>query len=195
MFQKVLPWLVHQKLLCIPKHLPSPIPRRFLKQHVKRFYRSVSITQSDGQFEINLDRKKLKTPLGKLLRLPTEPLALAVASEWDSQKGDIIPQNMYLSTLCNTATDNPLQRSKDDIAEQLLRYLDTDTVCFWMDEPPELMELQRRSWGPVIEWVMKRHNVEIGVSSDIAGVTVPALTKEILGRHLRSYNLWSLIGE
>lgn len=45
-----------------------------------------------GKFEISLDKRKLKTPLGKLLQLPNEALAVAVATEWDTQR-DIIQQH------------------------------------------------------------------------------------------------------
>ncbi len=60
----------------------------------KRFYDSVSVVQSnddDGSgggagFEICLDQRKLKTPLGRPLRLSQEPLAQAVAQEWAAQE-------------------------------------------------------------------------------------------------------------
>ena len=65
--------------LCVPVRFSS-------NSDIKRFYKNVTITQQESQFEINLDRKKLKTPMGKLLRLPSEGLALAVAAEWDQQR-------------------------------------------------------------------------------------------------------------
>ena len=36
-------------------------------QPKKRFYKNVSVVQSNGQFEINLDHRKLKTPMGSPL--------------------------------------------------------------------------------------------------------------------------------
>ncbi len=39
-----------------------------------------------GLYEINLDKRKLKTPGGKLFTVPNEALAIAVATEWDVQK-------------------------------------------------------------------------------------------------------------
>ena len=42
-----------------------------------------------GWYEINLDKRKLRTPHGNIFRVPSEPLALAVATEWNSQ-GDIV---------------------------------------------------------------------------------------------------------
>lgn len=88
----------------------------------KRFYQDVSISQGDGKFylciylvfkiihfligihffsidglyEINLDRRKLKTPGGKLFTVPNEALAIAVATEWDAQRETLKFYTMHL---------------------------------------------------------------------------------------------------
>ena len=49
-----------------------------------------------GGFEINLDHRKLKTPQAKLFTVPSEALAIAVATEWDSQKDTIKFYTMHL---------------------------------------------------------------------------------------------------
>ena len=36
-------------------------------QPKKRFYKNVSVVQANGKYEINLDQRKLKTPLGSVL--------------------------------------------------------------------------------------------------------------------------------
>lgn len=51
---------------------------------------------SSGGFEINLDSRKLRTPQAKLFTVPSEPLALAVATEWDSQQDTIKFYTMHL---------------------------------------------------------------------------------------------------
>ena len=50
----------------------------------------------DGLFEISLDRKKLKTPGGKLFTVPNEALAIAVATEWDAQKDTLKFYTMHM---------------------------------------------------------------------------------------------------
>mgnify|MGYP003332890705 CR=1 FL=1 len=46
----------------------------------RRFYKNVSVVQSNGQFEINLDHRKLKTPMGSPLQVPvsSSPHALII---------------------------------------------------------------------------------------------------------------------
>lgn len=51
-----------------------------------------------GGFEINLDNRKLKTPQAKLFTVPSEALAIAVATEWDSQRDTIKFYTMHLVT-------------------------------------------------------------------------------------------------
>lgn len=68
----------------------------FLLAPPKRFYKHTGVLSCDGQFEITLDQRKLKTPQGTVFRVKSEPLALAVALEWDSQKDRINQSNMHL---------------------------------------------------------------------------------------------------
>nr|XP_015215721.1 PREDICTED: ATP synthase mitochondrial F1 complex assembly factor 2 [Lepisosteus oculatus] len=161
----------------------------------KKFYQDVSISQGEGGlFEINLDRGKLKTPGGKLFTVPSEVLAVAVATEWDSQKDTLKFYTMHLTTLCNTALDNPTQRNKEQVITAALKFLETDTVCYRVEEPPGLVELQNNEWDPVLDWIEKRYNVVIGSSSSIMGPLIPKETKATFRQHLASYNFWALIG-
>lgn len=57
-----------------------------------------------GGFEINLDHRKLKTPQAKLFTVPSEALAIAVATEWDSQQDTIKFYTMHLVTISQTYT-------------------------------------------------------------------------------------------
>lgn len=56
-------------------------------------------SDSPGGFEINLDHRKLKTPQAKLFTVPSEALAIAVATEWDSQKDTIKFYTMHLVSM------------------------------------------------------------------------------------------------
>ncbi|XP_024070810.1 ATP synthase mitochondrial F1 complex assembly factor 2 isoform X1 [Terrapene carolina triunguis] len=160
----------------------------------KRFYQNVSISQGEGGFEINLDHRKLKTPQAKLFTVPSEALAIAVATEWDSQQDTIKSYTMHLTTLCNTVLDNPSQRNKDQLIRAAVKFLETDTVCYRVEEPAGLVELQKNKWDPMIEWAEKRYNVEIGSSTSILGPNIPARTKDTFTSHLASYNTWALQG-
>ncbi|XP_053132713.1 ATP synthase mitochondrial F1 complex assembly factor 2 isoform X2 [Hemicordylus capensis] len=153
-----------------------------------------SYTPQPAGFEINLDHRKLKTPQAKLFTVPSQALALAVATEWDSQRDTIKFYTMHLTTLCNTALDNPSQQSKDQLIRAAVKFLETDTICYRVEEPPALVELQKNEWDPIIEWAEKRYDVVIGSSTSIMGPSIPQSTKDTFMSHLASYNTWALQG-
>ena len=99
----------------------------------KRFYKDVSVVSSGGDYEITLDSKKLKTPGGSVLTLGNQSLALAVAHEWQAQKDQILLSQMHLTGLCNTAIDNPTNATKYDLVDDILNFLDTDTLLFFAE--------------------------------------------------------------
>uniref|UniRef100_A0A8D2LTU8 ATP synthase mitochondrial F1 complex assembly factor 2 n=1 Tax=Varanus komodoensis TaxID=61221 RepID=A0A8D2LTU8_VARKO len=170
---------------------PPPAPRPVKAWHI---IPAVFNLCSPEGFEINLDHRKLKTPQAKLFTVPSKTLALAVACEWESQQDTIKSYAMHLTTLCNTALDNPSQRSKEQLIRAAVKFLETDTICYRVEEPPALVELQKNEWDPVIEWAEKRYDVEIGSSTSILGPNIPQRTKDTFISHLASYNSWALQG-
>lgn len=161
---------------------------------LKRFYKNVALTRSNGEFEINLDQRKLKTPMGKVLRLPNEATALAIAAEWDGQTDKVKPNDMHFTKLANTVVDNPTHRSKEQIINAILEYLDSDTVCYRIDEPEDFVEVQKKFWDTIISSVEERYHVKLPVTSGLDITQVPAETKTIFRQHLMSHNEWSLTG-
>lgn len=63
----------------------------------KRFYKDTNVLYSgNSQYEITLDNRKLKTPNGGPFVVRSEPLAIAVAAEWNAQKEHIDRSTMHL---------------------------------------------------------------------------------------------------
>jgi len=173
--------------LHLTTHTNSPAPP-------KRFYRKTGILRSEKQFEITLDQRKLKTPKGAVLKVDNEALALAVATEWDSQKEVIQRSNMHLTALCSTVIDNPNNLTKFDIVQAILSFLDTDTILFHSKEDENLYSVQQREWQPHIDWFCDRFRVSISATQHIGPPHVSDETKAQLQRHLLSYNFAAMHG-
>jgi ATP synthase F1 complex assembly factor 2 len=131
-----------------------------LNKERKRFYKHVTISESfDTEnnkklFEINLDKRKLKTPSGKLFQVDNEILAQMVGFEWQSQTASIKQNTMHLTSLLNTSMDNPHKITKETLINALSDYLSTDTILYF-DEPhstQNLLEIQEAKWKPLIGW-------------------------------------------
>uniref|UniRef100_A0A2A4IY97 ATP synthase mitochondrial F1 complex assembly factor 2 n=1 Tax=Heliothis virescens TaxID=7102 RepID=A0A2A4IY97_HELVI len=158
----------------------------------KRFYRGTGIVQSDSKWEVTLDHRRLKTPNGQVLAVNSEPLARAIAAEWDAQTEVIAQPVMHLTALCNIALDNPGKLTPHDIAIYFLEYISTDTLLFYSEEDEELRKLQEKEWGPVIEWFQKRFNVTQEVSRGLEPPPVTAETRAVLARYFLSYDFPAL---
>lgn len=161
---------------------------------VKRFYKQANVLTTGSKFEIALDHRKLKTPKGKVFEVSSEPLAFAVAVEWDSQKDTINRSQMHLTSLCNTVLDNPHNHTKQDIVSGIIQYLETDTILFQSGEEEELCQLQREKWDPLIQWFCDRFEVDIVKTRSIEAPNVTSKTRDTIIKHLMSYNFEAIHG-
>jgi ATP synthase F1 complex assembly factor 2 len=158
----------------------------------KRFYREVSVVHegTTGQFEVCLDGRKIKTPLGKPFKVEGEALALAVAQEWSAQKEQIMTQQMHLTGLANVCVDNPTNAGPEEMAEGVLAFLDTDTLLFISAEDEALAELQRQRWLPIIDWFCHFHGGLdiIQPSRSLSPPVVAPAARQAVQRHLLSHS-------
>ncbi len=74
---------------------PAPPAKRLGRDEVrplpKRFYKAVSVAPRDDLFEVHLDGRAIRTPAKQPLAVATEPLARAIAAEWEAQANASIP--------------------------------------------------------------------------------------------------------
>lgn len=148
---------------------------------MKRFYRKAEVSARDGGFTVTLDGRPVRTPAKAPLVLPTRVLAEAMASEWRSQEGEIRPQSMRLMRLANTAIDR-VGRQRDAVIEELAAYADTDLVCYRAERPAELAARQRAAWQPLVEWVARRYDVHLAVTTGVMPVAQPRAATRALKR-------------
>ncbi|XP_077286235.1 ATP synthase mitochondrial F1 complex assembly factor 2 homolog l(2)k14505 [Arctopsyche grandis] len=160
----------------------------------KKFFKNTGIIYSDGRYEITLDQRKLKTPSGRPFYVESEPLALAISEEWDSQRDTVQRSSMHLTSLCSTALDNPNHLTKFDLANYLINYLTTDTLLFQSHDDDALYEMQQKEWDPIIQWFCDRFAVNMKKVRGFDAPTIDSNTKSILTRHLLSYDFAAVHG-
>jgi len=117
---------------------------------MKRVYKTSSYTKTEDGYVLQLDGKTVKTPLGAPLASPGKTLADAIVQEWAAQGDDIVPGSMPMTQLLNTAIDR--MRDRDAITKSLLKYLDTDLLCYRIKEPEELVRRQKEVWDRWLTW-------------------------------------------
>ncbi|WP_416896661.1 MAG: ATP12 family chaperone protein [Minwuia sp.] len=133
---------------------------------MKRFYKAAGVVEAEDGFDVQLDGRAIRTPAKKVMRLPTRPLAEAVAAEWNAQDDEIDRMAMPLNRMTGTAIDE-LAGRRAATAAAVANYARADMVCYWAEHPQTLIEQQQAAWRPLIDWVGERYGARLLVTSGI----------------------------
>jgi len=120
-------------------------------ENPKRFYKQAAVEEISGGWTVALDGRTIKTPARAALCLPTQRLARAVAAEWNAQGDRIDLMAMHLTRLANVAIDRTPD-VREEMADELARYCETDLLCHIAEGPEELAEREEAYWRPVRDW-------------------------------------------
>ncbi|CAG8445933.1 21916_t:CDS:10 [Dentiscutata erythropus] len=163
----------------------------------RRFWKEVSVLSNKDVYQVALDNRPIKTPGGAPLVIPrsNKYLAILIAGEWESQKSllkqhslplactnTIINQNILITSLIARSIDSFEKdpSSRKEAITRLIRYFDTDTVCYQETYPDILVDLQKQYWDPTVKWAQETYGVEIKVTNGIIGAKQPVETKNKL---------------
>lgn len=136
-------------------------------QHPRRFWKEVSVAGAGpGLFAVELDGRRLKTPGKHDLAVPSQALAQAIAGEWDAVDKTVDPAAMPMTQLANTMIER-IGGQRAAIIDELMRYVDSDALCYEASEPEDLVARQQAEWAPVRAWVNARLGVTVRVTSGL----------------------------
>lgn len=115
----------------------------------RRFYRTVSVVETEGGHGIQLDGRTLKTPKARHMALPTRAAADQVAEEWEAQGDTIEFAVMHATRLANTAIET-IGGAREAVADQVAQYAGSDLLCYFAEDPAALVARQESQWSPVL---------------------------------------------
>ena len=121
---------------------------------MKRFYKEAGAEAVGGGWAVTLDGRQIKTPDRKTFLVPTKSLAEHVAAEWDAQGEVVQIPSLHLTRLVNVALDRTGEQ-REGMVEELVKYCETDLLCFLAETPADLRARQVAAWNPVREWAGK----------------------------------------
>jgi chaperone required for assembly of F1-ATPase len=150
---------------------------------MKRFYKLVSTRKDPEGYAILLDGKPVKTPSRETLRVASSALADALAREWMSQKEKIVPASMPLTQLTTTKIDR-VSRERAVMQESVLKYFNTDLLCYRTDSPPELAAAQTQSWDPKLNWFAKKFGYELQTTESLVAFMHPSAAHEAVKKYV-----------
>jgi chaperone required for assembly of F1-ATPase len=147
---------------------------------LKRFYRTASVGKQKGGYVVLLDGRPVKTPLRRVLAVAYEPLAEAIAGEWNAQGAEIDRQTLALTALAQGVIDQ-IADDRTRIAAQVAAYADSDMLYYRGDLGEPLTEYQAEHWDPLLSWASARYDVHFAPIHGIihrpqSGVTLAQLS-------------------
>jgi len=152
---------------------------------MKRFWDTATIAPADGGYAILLDGKPMRLPAGPELRVGAEPLARAIAAEWQAaggQKGGEMsfadtPLTRLAGTLQERIAPNPAP-----VVAALARYAENDMLCYRAERPESLVHRQARAWQPWLDWAALTYDAPLKVTAGITHVRQDPLAVAALRR-------------
>lgn len=158
---------------------------------MKRFYKDVAVEPVDGGFRVTLDGRGIKTAMGAQQIVPTRALADAMAAEWAGQGEEINLAAFFHRDLADYAIDIAATDPAAEISG-ILRYAETDTLCYRGEPDEPLYQRQCELWEPLLTAIEARHGLSFERISGIVHRPQPPETLTKLGALLSDQTPFTL---
>jgi chaperone required for assembly of F1-ATPase len=158
---------------------------------MKRFYTEAQAAPVDGGWQVQLDGRGVKTAGGLPQIVPSQVLAAALAAEWAAQEETIVPAGFVLRDMADYAID-VVAPDPATLRGGLLRYAETDTLCYRADPGEALHRRQLERWEPLLAAAETRDGVRFTRISGIIHQSQPPETLERLGDRLERLDPFTL---
>ena len=160
---------------------------------MKRFYKQVSVAQLDGGWQVRLDGRGIKTARGAPQIVAGRKLAELLAAEWEAQGEELDPKTFVYRDLADYAIDVAAAQRETTI-EELLRYAETDTLCYRADPEEALFRRQQDVWEPLVAAFETREGVRLERVSGVIHRKQPEPTLAALRQKLAALDPFTLAG-
>ena len=145
---------------------------------MKRFWIEATVAAAGSGWQVLLDGRAVKTQAGSAQIVPSPALAAALADEWAAQGATVDPDSLPLRDLADLAIDVTAADRAGTIAA-LLRYAETDTLCYRADPEDPLHTRQIELWEPLLLAAEARWQVQF---ERVSGVIHRPQNAETLAR-------------
>ncbi|PZO68540.1 MAG: molecular chaperone, partial [Pelagerythrobacter marensis] len=125
---------------------------------MKRFYQAVTVAEVAGGWQVMLDGRGIRTAGGAPQIVPRAALAELLAAEWAAQGAVIDPRAFAMRDLADYAIDIVAPDPAAAIAK-LIRFAETDTLCYRADPEDALYRHQQAVWEPLLAALEAREGV------------------------------------
>lgn len=162
---------------------------------LKRFYKTATAgTHTDNKgtngYGVFLDGKPIQTAGKSPLIVPTEPLATAIAQEWDNQTDAIQPLTMPQMRLANTTIDRIIP-DRPTIHNNMLAYGENELLCYRDGNVSALRTQQESKWNPWLTWAEKWTNHPYTTTESLLPTLQSPSIKTAYDQYLTTLDNWT----
>ena len=154
---------------------------------MKRFWNEVAVERVEGGWRVALDGRPIRTQGGNPQVVPRQALAEALAAEWRAQAEQIDANAFPLRDLADYAIDH-VRADRAAAIAGLLKYAETDTLCYRADPDEPLYRRQQALWEPLLTAVEARHGVRFERVSGVIHRRQPEATLVTLAEALAAHD-------
>ncbi|MXO72708.1 ATP12 family protein [Alteraurantiacibacter buctensis] len=158
---------------------------------MKRFWKDVTVAPADGGWQVQLDARRVKTQGGTPQVVPSEALAEMLAAEWRDQPEEVDPTRFAHRDMADYALD-VVTADPADVVAKLLRYAETDTLCYRADPDEPLYQRQRALWEPLVTAAEERLRISFVRVSGVMHRPQKAATLAALQAHVERLDPFTL---
>ena len=162
---------------------------------MKRFWDAATCRRDELGHAVLLDGRPVHLPGGGVLRVAAEPLAQAMAMEWQAaggaKGGEMSFEDTPLTRLAGTALER-IAPNPDPTIDAIARYGETDLLCYRADYPPRLVALQARDWQPWLDWAAETYHATLRVTTGVGHIRQHHDAITALRRTVASLDIYAL---
>ena len=145
---------------------------------------SVRVVPDGTGFLVCRGERALHSPAGATMKMPVEPLAVALAEELAGAASRTGLGGVPLRRLTILALDR-VQSDRETFLSDVLAYANADLLLHRAEAPPELVRRQAACWDPVVRWAAKAHGAELRTCVGVRPVNQPEPALEALATAVR----------
>lgn len=158
---------------------------------MKRFYKAVAVEPAEGGWRVTLDGRGIRTQRGAAQIVPSRALAEVLAAEWAGQGEEIDVSAFRYRDLADYAIDVVASDPANEIGS-ILRFGETDTLCYRAERDEPLFARQEALWEPVLKRLERAHKLRFERVSGIMHRAQPPETLAALRSLLETLDPFAL---
>ncbi len=140
---------------------------------MKRFWDTAIARKTAAGYAIHLDGKPMRLPSAAPLIVQAEPLAVAIAEEWQAAGGAKGGDMSFVDTPLTRLAGTAIERIAPDplpTVDAIARYGETDLLCYRAETPQALVQRQHRQWQPWLDWAALTFDAPLRVTAGVGYV-------------------------